>query len=61
MLFQEQVLIDYKENMTDCSLLLKDCSTAGGHYNPTGERHGGPFDHPRHIGDLGMTQVVIFE
>ncbi|RMH57875.1 MAG: superoxide dismutase family protein [Candidatus Hydrogenedentota bacterium] len=35
-----------------------DCSgpsgkTAGGHFNPTAERHGAPEDVERHIGDLG--------
>ncbi|HEX4986457.1 MAG TPA: superoxide dismutase family protein [Burkholderiales bacterium] len=30
-----------------------DASSAGGHFNPTGSRHGGPTGAARHGGDLG--------
>lgn len=30
-----------------------DGSAAGGHYNPTGEPHGGPGATKKHVGDLG--------
>lgn len=35
----------------DCS--APDAMSAGGHYNPTGEPHGGPDSAKRHGGDLG--------
>jgi len=30
-----------------------DAKSAGGHYNPAGEKHGGLYDTERHAGDLG--------
>ncbi len=41
-------------------------ATAGGHYNPTGEVHGGPDTDPHHAGDLGNLTVeddgsIVFE
>jgi len=30
-----------------------DASSAGGHYNPTNKKHGGPDSEERHLGDLG--------
>jgi Cu/Zn superoxide dismutase len=35
----------------DCS--AHDASSAGGHFNPYGQKHGGPGNPNRHAGDLG--------
>lgn len=35
----------------DCS--APDAMSAGGHFNPTGMKHGGPTDTDRHAGDFG--------
>jgi len=37
--------------MGDCS--AHDAMSAGGHFNPTKSKHGGPYDPVKHAGDLG--------
>lgn len=39
----------------DCS--APDASSAGGHFNPTGKRHGDPMQGEHHLGDLPMLQA----
>jgi Cu-Zn family superoxide dismutase len=39
----------------DCS--AEDASSAGGHWNPTGEDHGKWGEHPFHLGDIGNIEV----
>ena len=36
-----------------------DASSAGGHFNPHGDRHGGPGSEYRHAGDLGNIQTDV--
>lgn len=37
--------------MGDCS--AHDGMSAGGHFNPTNSKHGGPYEPVKHAGDLG--------
>ncbi len=39
----------------DCT--ADDGTSAGGHYNPTGNEHGAPADDNRHMGDMGNIEV----
>ena len=39
----------------DCS--APDASSAGGHFNPTHQHHGGPATAERHTGDLGNIEA----
>jgi Cu-Zn family superoxide dismutase len=39
----------------DCS--APDAASAGGHFNPTHQHHGGPHTAERHLGDLGNIEA----
>jgi Cu-Zn family superoxide dismutase len=39
----------------DCS--AADASSAGGHFNPTHQHHGGPMTPEHHVGDLGNIEA----
>eukprot|EP00455_Lapot_gusevi_P020001 TRINITY_DN2127_c0_g1_i2.p1 TRINITY_DN2127_c0_g1~~TRINITY_DN2127_c0_g1_i2.p1 ORF type:complete len:207 (-),score=68.98 TRINITY_DN2127_c0_g1_i2:110-679(-) len=37
--------------------LTRGCITAGPHYNPFNQQHGGPLSTQRHVGDLGNVEA----
>jgi len=56
--FPSQTPSSYWFHIHQYGTIENNCSACGGHYNPTGGTHGGPWNATRHNGDLGNINVT---